>query len=55
MDANTPQALKTLASIKPDVKQQRRMGIDVNDVFILQLRNFSDIVYKVQMLFGGKQ
>jgi hypothetical protein len=49
MDANTPQALKTLASIKPDVKQQRRMGIDVNDVFILRLRNCPDIVNEVQM------
>lgn len=29
MDAKTPQALKTLASIRPDVKQHSRMGMDV--------------------------
>jgi hypothetical protein len=42
MDANTPQALKTLASIKPDVKQQSRIGMDVKDVSTLRVRNVPD-------------
>ena len=38
-----PRALKTLVSIKPDVKQRRRMGIDVDDLFTLRVRNALDI------------
>jgi hypothetical protein len=42
MVANTPQALKVLLSIKPEVKQQRRTGIEVREFLISRERWLMD-------------